>query len=253
MISYKLKQHHEFTQNKKPRYYTYCKCNIKSWIKNNFYFRSEVNDVLHNIHDHFYSHILGRFLSESCISIIDAYVGTIYANHMRDYPQIYKVQMRIVTLGIPFISTDDYKLLFENNNIISFPTLHLAFHYRGNYFADHYRENGFKQCSIPKCGAKYFESFEGVCEEHKKQSILLPIKYIHKHECHECYVNMTHIYKSIISKLGTKLYRDVINHIFSYCTTKQFNKCRGHMMSRTYTCETCLKNPFSMYNNKYAS
>jgi hypothetical protein len=249
MISYKFKQHHEFIQNKKPRYHTYCDCDIKSWINNNLYFRSEVNDVLHNIHDHVYSHILGRFLSESCINIIDTYVGTIYANHMRDYPQICKVQMRILTLGIPFIHAEDYKLLFENNNIISFPTLHWAFHYRENSWADHYRGNGSRQCSIPKCGAKYFESFEGVCMEHTKQSKLLPIEYIHVHECHECYVDMIQKYKSIISKLSAMLYRDVINHIFSFCVTKKFNKCRGHMMPRKYKCETCIENySFDLYD-----
>jgi hypothetical protein len=228
-MMYKYKQQHEFVQDKKQRHYEYCNCDVNLWTQNNLYFKSEIDVILQNIHNHVYNHILCTMLSEPSINIVSDYVGNIYVNHCRDYPQVHKVQIRVTTLGIPFVT--------ENHLTRELYTL-----YAPSIFDEIICKVDInRDCFVPYCGAPYIKNLFGLCYEHFKQYMYLPELYIHNHGCNECCVNIIREYRSLISKLNMKLYRDVINYILSYCVSESFCICRGHMLPKKYNCKICLE------------
>jgi hypothetical protein len=196
---------------------TKCKCNFPSWIRKRRVPKSEQNTILSNIRGHIYDHMFHLILPNSCISIVELYVGELY--YSKDYS---------ITLGLIFINHDDLKKIAMTKSLSSESTY----------------------CKIKNCGARtdmwtlrsgiYVNS---LCDEHYNQFVELPIIHTHNHECDICYTNYIRIkknYMSMIMKLNSTICYNIANIIQSFCFTKLPYKCRGHFVSKDYECCECF-------------
>jgi hypothetical protein len=240
-MSHKSKRnvvHFDFKQCKKPKYEwkpknVKCYCDIRSWNMNQYCFESKYeitcDATLLNIREHIYDHIFGQFLSQSCTTIVESYVGPIYINYKRKFFGYY-VQFRVITLGLHFINNnivDNMMPIFDSDGLNNVDNMMSMFDSDG------------LTCRIQYCGAQsLYES--PMCEEHDNQYNELPNTYFHLHACNECFIKLKPHYLSVIAKLNTTLYHDIINHIFSFCDVKSLCKCQGHIHPRKYKCDECL-------------
>jgi hypothetical protein len=195
---------------------------------------SKIRDVIYNnILCSYFSklHEQDDILWRDPVLIIESYVGHIY----------YPIKS-IMTLGLRFVSNNEFKELDKM--------------YSNNY-------SNLSRCSIHDCQLLTYgrpHSFitltspYSLCEEHYNQWYESFIKYVHIHDCVECYTNYVRIkkyYSSIIMKCNNVICHNVANIILSFMFGNQsvFTstsyiqkriKCQGHIVLRKYECHECI-------------
>jgi hypothetical protein len=193
----------------------YCTCDINSWTQYKMCYRTNTANILTNIHNHIYNHIFDQFLFKSCTSVVAEYVGKIYINNCIEYPLINIIHIRILTLGVPFVSVPILAQIINTRQI-----------------------DGLYKCAVINYGAP-LHIYKPFCEEHNEQWEMRLNTYFHRRKCNDRAEHVKITYLSIIMKLNTTIYRDTTNHILSFCINDEFYNCCDHELPRSYTCSEC--------------